>query len=134
MAGPASFIAGQRDMPLSRIDAMCWALKLTLPNWRVAMQPLLAEMTEAQERAGGGQKLLLCGDLRAVAVDAGADHQCHRLSEAETAAREARPIWHRAQTPEPYRLKLAKTSLAAPRLRIRHFRDNALKTIFLCGF
>ena len=42
------------DMPLSRIDAICRALKLDFSELarRVAdMQPLLAELTQAQEKA-----------------------------------------------------------------------------------
>ena len=42
------------DMPLSRVDAICRALKLDFSDLarRVAdLQPLLAELTEAQEKA-----------------------------------------------------------------------------------
>ena len=52
------------DMPLSRIDAICRVVKLDFAELasRVAdMRPLLAEMTEVQERAVvADKKLLLC--------------------------------------------------------------------------
>ena len=52
------------DMPLSRIDAICRVLKMDFAELarRVAdSQPLLAEMTDAQERAVvADKKLLLC--------------------------------------------------------------------------
>src|SRR3990167_2588876 len=53
------------DMPLSRIDAICRALKLDFAELarRVAdAQPLLAQLTAEQERAvGADKKLLLVG-------------------------------------------------------------------------
>ena len=52
------------DMPLSRIDAICRALKLDfseLARSVADMQPLLAELTQAQEKAVvADKKLLLC--------------------------------------------------------------------------
>jgi len=50
------------DMPLSRIDAICRALKLDFADLarRIAdTQPLLAELTEAQEKAVVADKKLL---------------------------------------------------------------------------
>ena len=65
------------DMPLSRIDAICRALKLDFAELarRVAdAQPLLAELTQEQEkRRGGRQEAAAGGHLRAEPVDAGAD-------------------------------------------------------------
>ncbi len=52
----------QGDMPLSRIDAICRALKLDFADLarRVAdSQPLLAELTQAQEKAVIADKKLL---------------------------------------------------------------------------
>ena len=52
------------DMPLSRVDAICRALKLNfseLARSVADMQPLLAELTQAQEKAVvADKKLLLC--------------------------------------------------------------------------
>jgi DNA-binding Xre family transcriptional regulator len=65
------------DMPLSRIDSICRALKMDFAELarRVAdAQPLLAELTQEQERAVvADKKLLLVRHLRAQPVDAGAD-------------------------------------------------------------
>ena len=67
------------DMPLSRIDAICRALKLDFAELarRVAdAQPLLAQLTRAARKSrGGGQKTLARRYLRAVTVDAGANDQ-----------------------------------------------------------
>ncbi|MBW8723249.1 MAG: helix-turn-helix transcriptional regulator [Polaromonas sp.] len=104
------------DMPLSRIDAICRALKLDFADLarRVAdTQPLLAELTEAQEKAVVADKKLL---LAAICVlsqwTLDQITASYRLSEAECIKYlaqldrigiiELKPL-------NRYRLKLAKT-------------------------
>jgi DNA-binding Xre family transcriptional regulator len=135
-------ILARGDMPLSRIDAICRALKLDFADLarRVAdAQPLVAQLTQEQERAVvADKKLLLCAicvlsqwTLEQVA-------SAYRLSEAECVKYfvrldrigiiELRPL-------NRYRLKLAKTFRWRPHGPVMHyFRDNALLDYFSGGF
>lgn len=130
------------DMPLSRIDAICRALKLDFAELarRVAdTQPLLAELTEAQEKAVVADKKLL---LAAICVlsqwTLEQMTECYRLSEAECIKYlaqldrigiiELKPL-------NRYRLKLAKTFRWRPHGPVMdYFRDNALLDYFSGGF
>jgi len=130
------------DMPLSRIDAICRALKLDFAELarRVAdTQPLLAELTEAQEKAVVADKKLL---LVAICVLSQWTLEqitdSYRLSEAECIKYlaqldrigiiELRPM-------NRYRLKLAKTFRWRPHGPVMdYFRDNALLDYFSGGF
>jgi DNA-binding Xre family transcriptional regulator len=132
----------QGDMPLSRIDAICRALKLDFADLarRVAdAQPLLAELTQEQERAVVTDKKLL---LMAICVLSQWTLEQvvtnYRLSEAECIkylARldrlniiELRPL-------NRYRLKLAKTFRWRPHGPVMtYFRDNAVLDYFSGGF
>jgi DNA-binding Xre family transcriptional regulator len=130
------------DMALSRIDAICRVLKLDFAELarRVAdAQPLLAELTQEQERAVvADKKLLLCAicvlsqwTLEQVAHE-------YRLSEAECIKYfaqldrigiiELRPL-------NRYRLKLAKAFRWRPHGPVmQYFRDNAALDYFSGGF
>lgn len=130
------------DMPLSRIDAICRALKLDFAELarRVAdAQPLLAEMTQEQERAVvADKKLLLCAicvlsqwTLEQIGTN-------YRLTQAECIKYlaqldrigiiELRPL-------NRYRLKLAKTFRWRPNGPVmNYFRKNALQDYFSGGF
>ena len=130
------------DMPLSRIDAICRALKMDFAELarRVAdAQPMLAEMTLEQERAVVADKKLL---LVAICVMSQWSLEqittAYRLSEAECVKYlaqldrigiiELRPL-------NRYRLKLAKTFRWRPQGPVMHyFRDNALLDYFSGGF
>jgi DNA-binding Xre family transcriptional regulator len=130
------------DMPLSRIDAICRALKLDFADLarRVAdTQPLLAELTEAQEKAVVADKKLL---LAAICVLSQWTLEqiitSYRLSEAECIKYlaqldrigiiELKPL-------NRYRLKLAKTFRWRPHGPVMdYFRDNALLDYFSGGF
>jgi DNA-binding Xre family transcriptional regulator len=130
------------DMPLSRIDAMCRALKLDFADLarRVAdTQPLLAELTQEQERAVVADKKLL---LVAICVLSQWTLEqmvaSYRLSEAECVGYlaqldrigiiELRPL-------NRYRLKLAKTFRWRPHGAVMdYFRENALLDYFSGGF
>jgi DNA-binding Xre family transcriptional regulator len=130
------------DMPLSRIDAICRALKLDFADLarRVAdTQPLLAELTEAQEKAVVADKKLL---LAAICVLSQWTLEqittSYRVSEAEC-------IQYLAQLDRigiielkplnRYRLKLAKTFRWRPHGPVMdYFRDNALLDYFSGGF
>ena len=130
------------DMPLSRIDAICRALKMDFAELarRVAdAQPMLAEMTLEQERAVVADKKLL---LVAICVMSQwtLEQVCasYRISEAEAIGCfaqldrigiiELRPL-------NRYRLKLAKTFRWRPQGPVMHyFRDNALLDYFSGGF
>ncbi len=130
------------DMPLSRIDAICRALKLDFADLarRVAdTQPLLAELTEAQEKAVVADKKLL---LAAICVlsqwTLDQITASYRLSEAECIKYlaqldrigiiELKPL-------NRYRLKLAKTFRWRPHGPVMdYFRDNALLDYFSGGF
>ncbi|SFU79705.1 transcriptional regulator, XRE family [Polaromonas sp. YR568] len=130
------------DMPLSRIDAICRALKLDFADLarRVAdTQPLLAELSEAQEKAVVADKKLL---LAAICVLSQWTLEqittSYRVSEAECIKYlaqldrigiiELKPL-------NRYRLKLAKTFRWRPHGPVMdYFRDNALLDYFSGGF
>ena len=130
------------DMPLSRIDAICRALKLDFAELarRVAdTQPLLAELTEAQEKAVVADKKLLLVAICVLSqwtLEQMTD--CYRLSEAECIKYlaqldhigiiELKPL-------NRYRLKLAKTFRWRPHGPVMdYFRENALLDYFSGGF
>jgi len=130
------------DMPLSRVDAVCRALKLDFADLarRVAdSQPLLAGLTEAQEKAVVADKKLL---LAAICVLSQWTLEqitsSYRMSEAECIKYfaqldrigiiELKPL-------NRYRLKLAKTFRWRPHGPVMdYFRDNALLDYFSGGF
>lgn len=130
------------DMPLSRIDAMCRALKLDFADLarRVAdAQPLLAQLSQEQESAVVGDKKLL---LLAICVLSQWTLEqitaAYRLTDAECTGYlvqldrigiiELRPL-------NRYRLKLAKTFRWRPHGPVMdYFRDNALLDYFSGGF
>ena len=130
------------DMPLSRIDAICRALKLDfseLARSVADMQPLLAELTQAQEKAVvADKKLLLCAICVLSQWTLEQISGSYRLSEAECIKYfaqldrigiiELKPL-------NRYRLKLAKTFRWRPHGPVMHyFRDNALLDYFSGGF
>lgn len=130
------------DMPLSRIDAICRALKLDFAELarRVAdAQPLLAELTQQQEKAVVADKKLL---LVAICVLSQWTLEqmvaSYRLSEAEgikylaqldhLGIIELRPL-------NRYRLKLAKTFRWRPHGAVmNYFREHALLDYYGGGF
>lgn len=130
------------EMPLSRVDAVCRALKLDFADLarRVAdAQPLMAEMTQAQEQAVVADKKLL---LVAICVLSQWTLEQitgeYRLSEAEgiqylaqldrIGIIELRPL-------NRYRLKLAKTFRWRPHGPVMtYFREHALVDYYAGGF
>ncbi len=130
------------EMPLSRVDAICRALKLDFADLarRVAdTQPLLAELREDQERAVVADKKLL---LVAICVLSQWTLEqitgAYRLTEAEGVRHlaqldrigiiELRPL-------NRYRLKLAKTFRWRPHGPVmQYFREHALLDYFSGGF
>ena len=130
------------DMPLSRVDAVCRALKLDFAELarRVAdAQPLLEALTQQQERAVVADKKLL---LVAICVLSQWTLEqmtgTYRLTEAEVikclvqldriGIIELRPL-------NRYRLKLAKTFRWRPHGPVmNYFRDHALLDYFAGGF
>ena len=130
------------DMPLSRVDAICRALKIDFADLarRVAdEQPLLKELTQEQEAAVVGDKKLL---LMAICVLSQWTLEQvttnYRLTEAEgikylaqldrIGIIELRPL-------NRYRLKLAKTFRWRPHGAVMHFfREHALLDYFQGGF
>ncbi len=130
------------DMPLSRIDAICRALKLDFADLarRVAdAQPLLAQLTQEQERAVVADKKLL---LMAICVLSQWTLEqvtsTYRLTEAQCVGLlaqldrlgiiELRPL-------NRYRLKLAKTFRWRPHGPVmQYFRENAVLDYFSGGF
>ena len=130
------------DMPLSRIDAICRALKLDFADLarRVAdAQPLLAQLTQDQEKAVVADKKLL---LVAICVLSQWTLEqitaAYRLTEAQCVGYlvkldrigiiELRPL-------NRYRLKLAKTFRWRPHGAVMdYFRENALLDYFSGGF
>ena len=130
------------DMPLSRIDEICRALRLDFAELakRVAdMQPLVTGLTEVQEKAVVADKKLL---LVAICVLSQWTLEqitaSYRLSQAECIKYlaqldrigiiELKPL-------NRYRLKLAKTFRWRPHGAVMHFfRDNALLDYFSGGF
>ncbi|WP_029526433.1 helix-turn-helix domain-containing protein [Polaromonas glacialis] len=130
------------DMPLSRIDAICRALKLDFADLarKVADdQPLLAQLTEAQEKAVVADKKLL---LAAICVLSQWTLEQitarYRLTEAECIAYLAQldRIGIIELKPQSrYRLKLAKTFRWRPHGAVMdYFRDHALLDYFSGGF
>jgi DNA-binding Xre family transcriptional regulator len=129
-------------LPLSRVDAICRALKLDFADLarRVAdAQPLLAELTQEQEKAVVADKKLL---LVAICVLSQWTLEqitaAYRLSEAEGVKYlaqldrigiiELRPL-------NRYRLKLAKTFRWRPHGPVmNYFREHALLDYFSGGF
>ncbi|MET0964034.1 MAG: helix-turn-helix transcriptional regulator [Noviherbaspirillum sp.] len=130
------------EMPLSRLDAICAALKIDFADLARSVadaRPLLAELTPAQEQAVVADKKLL---LTAICVLSQWTLEqitgYYRMSEAETIARlvrldglgiiELRPL-------NRYRLKLAKTFRWRPHGPVmRFFREHALLDYFSGGF
>jgi hypothetical protein len=130
------------DMPLSRIDAICHALKLDFAELarRVAdAQPLLAELTQQQEKAVVADKKLL---LVAICVLSQWTLEQitgnYRMEEAEAIKYlvqldrlgiiELRPF-------NRYRLKIAKAFRWRPHGPVMEFfRDHALHDYFAGGF
>ena len=130
------------DMPLSRIDAICRALKIDFADLarRVAdSQPLLAQLTQEQERAVVADKKLL---LVAICVLSQWTLEqviaSYRLTEPECIGYLAQldRIGIIALRPlNRYRLKLAKAFRWRPHGPvIDYFRDNALLDYFSGGF
>ena len=130
------------DMPLSRIDAMCRALKIDFADLarRVAdTQPLLSEMTAEQERAVvADKKLLLCAICVLSQWTLEQMTTQYRLSEAEgikylaqldrIGVIELRPL-------NRYRLKLAKAFRWRPHGPVmNYFREHAALDYFSGGF
>lgn len=130
------------DMPLSRMDAICRALRIDFADLArrvVDNQPLLAELSQEQERAVVADKKLL---LMAICVLSQWTLEqvtgAYRLSEAEAVKYlaqldrlgiiELRPL-------NRYRLKLAKTFRWRPHGPVMEFfRENALLDYFGGGF
>jgi len=130
------------DMPLTRVDAICRALKIDFAELarRVAdAQPLLKELTQEQERAVVRDKKLL---LAAICVLSQWTLEqitaAYRISEAECTGCfvqldrigiiELRPM-------NRYRLKLAKTFRWRPNGPVMEFfRDNVVLDYFKGGF
>ena len=130
------------DMPLSRVDAICRALKLDFGELarRVAdAQPLLKELTQEQERAVvADKKLLLCAICVLSQWTLEQVTSYYRLGEAECIKYfaqldrlgiiELRPL-------NRYRLKLAKTFRWRPHGAVmKYFREHVLLDYFAGGF
>jgi DNA-binding Xre family transcriptional regulator len=130
------------DLPLSRVDAICRALKLDFAELarRVAdAQPMLAEMTLEQERAVvADKKLLLCAIC--VLSQWTLEQVCaaYRISEAEAIgcfAQLDRIGIIELRALNRYRLKLAKTFRWRPHGPVMdYFRENAVLDYFSGGF
>ncbi|OOG45101.1 helix-turn-helix transcriptional regulator [Polaromonas sp. A23] len=130
------------DMPLSRIDAICRALKLDfaeLARQVADRQPLLAELTESQEKAVVADKKLLL-----VAICVLSQWTLEQISSSYRLTL-AEGIKYLAQLDRigiielkalnRYRLKLAKTFRWRPHGPVMdYFRDNALLDYFSGGF
>jgi DNA-binding Xre family transcriptional regulator len=130
------------DMPLSRIDAICRAMKMDFAELarRVAdAQPMLTQLTEQQEKAVVADKKLL---LAAICVLSQWTLEqmtsSYRMTEAECIQYlakldrigiiELKPL-------NRYRLKLAKTFRWRPHGAVmNYFRENALLDYFSGGF
>ena len=130
------------DMSLSRIDEVCRALRIDFADLArrvVDEQPLLAQLTQEQERAVVGDKKLL---LVAICVLSQWTLEqmtsSYRLSEAEVIKNlvqldrigiiELRPL-------NRYRLKLAKAFRWRPHGPVMgYFRENAVLDYFSGGF
>jgi len=130
------------EMPLSRLDAICAALKIDFADLARTVadaRPLLAELTLAQEKAVVADKKLL---LAAICVLSQWTLEQitgnYRLTEAECVKYlaqldrigiiELRPL-------NRYRLKLAKTFRWRPHGPVMHyFREHAVLDYFAGGF
>jgi DNA-binding Xre family transcriptional regulator len=130
------------EMPLSRLDAICAALKIDFADLARTVadaRPLLAELTLAQEKAVVADKKLL---LTAICVLSQWTLEqvtaYYRMTEAETIARLARLDGLGIIELRPmnrYRLKLAKTFRWRPHGPVmRFFREHALLDYFSGGF
>ncbi|GAB3552206.1 helix-turn-helix transcriptional regulator [Noviherbaspirillum agri] len=130
------------EMPLSRVDTICSALKIDFAELarRVAdAQPLLAELTLAQEKAVVADKKLLLVAICVLSQWTLEQIIAHyRLTEAEAIKYlvqldrlgiiELRPL-------NRYRLKLAKTFRWRPHGPVMNFfREHALLDYFAGGF
>lgn len=130
------------DMSLSRIDAICRALKLDFAELarRVAdAQPLLKELTQEQERAVvADKKLLLCAICVLSQWTLEQITSYYRIGEAECIKYlaqldrigiiELRPL-------NRYRLKLAKTFRWRPHGPVmQYFREHVVLDYFAGGF
>jgi DNA-binding Xre family transcriptional regulator len=130
------------DMPLSRIDAICRALKLDfaeLARQVADRQPLLAELTESQEKAVVADKKLLL-----VAICVLSQWTLEQIT-SRYSLTPPEGIKYLAQLDRigiielkalnRYRLKLAKTFRWRPHGPVmNYFRDNALLDYFSGGF
>ncbi|MFV0679838.1 helix-turn-helix domain-containing protein [Ottowia sp.] len=130
------------DMPLSRVDAICRALKLDFAELaqRVAdAQPLLKELTAEQERSVVADDKLLLVAINVVSQWT-AEQICtrYRLSEAEVVKYlaqldrlgiiELKPL-------NRYRLKVAKTFRWRPHGPVmQYFRESVMLDYFGGGF
>ncbi len=130
------------DMPLSRVDAICRALRLDfadLARWVADAQPLLKELTQDQEKAVVRDKKLL---LVAISVLSQWTLEqivaAYRITEAECIGYlaqldrigiiELRPL-------NRYRLKLAKTFRWRPHGPVmQFFRDHVVLDYYRGGF
>ncbi len=130
------------DMPLSRVDAICRALRLDFADLarRVAdEQPLLREMTLEQERAVVADPLLLLGAICVLSQWTLAQiTTTYRLTEAQAiqvlaqldriGIIELRPL-------NRYRLMLSKTFRWRPHGPVlQYFREHAVLDYFSGGF
>ncbi|RYF03885.1 MAG: XRE family transcriptional regulator [Oxalobacteraceae bacterium] len=130
------------EMPLSRLDAICAALKIDFADLARTVadaRPLLVEMTLEQEKAVvADNKLLLTAICVLSQWTLEQIVRYYRMTEAETIARlvkldhlgiiELRPL-------NRYRLKLAKTFRWRPHGPVmRFFREHALLDYFSGGF
>ena len=130
------------DMPLSRVDAICRALRIDFADLarRVAdAQPLLSQLTAEQESTVvADKKLLLCAICVLSQWTLEQVTSSYRLSEAEAVRAfaqldrigiiELRPL-------NRYRLKLAKAFRWRPHGAVMNFfRENALLDYFQGGF
>lgn len=130
------------DMPLSRIDAICRALRVDFAELarRVAdSQPLLKELTPEQERAVvADKKLLLCAICVLSQWTVEQITAAYRMTEAECIKHfvqldrigiiELRPL-------NRYRLKLAKTFRWRPHGAVmNYFREHVVLDYFKGGF
>ena len=130
------------DMPLSRVDAICRALKIDFAELarRVAdAQPLLKELTHEQEKAVVKDKKLLLVAINVLSQwTLEQITSAYRISEAECIAClaqldrigiiELRPL-------NRYRLKLAKTFRWRPHGPVMEFfRENVVLDYFNGGF
>jgi transcriptional regulator with XRE-family HTH domain len=131
-------ILAKGDMPLSRVDAICRALKMDfadLARTVAESKPLLEELTQEQERAVvADKKLLLCAICALSQWTLEQVSAAYRLTPAECIKSfalldrlgiiELRPL-------NRYRLKLAKTFRWRPHGPVMHyFREHAVLDYF----